>query len=104
MLTPCAPRALPDRSGLNQIPLIEWFRRHPDDLSCLEVAVGAMSGQLANIDASGANRNRNPNPNPNPSPSPNPSPNPNPNPNPNPKVLHVASALTPTLTLIQPQP
>ena len=65
MLTPCAPRALPDRSGLNQIPLIEWFRRHPDDLSCLEVAVGAMSGQLANIDASGANPNPNPNPNPN---------------------------------------
>ena len=51
-LTPCAPRAVPDRSGLNQIPLIEWLRCHPDDLSCLEVAVGAMSGQLANIDGS----------------------------------------------------
>jgi len=42
------------RAGLNQIPLIEWFRRHPDDVHTLEIAVGAMSGQLGNIDAAGA--------------------------------------------------
>ena len=42
------------RSGLNMIPLLEWYRAHPDDLFVLEVAMGAISGQMANIDASGA--------------------------------------------------
>ena len=42
------------RAGLNQIPLAEWYRRHPDDLQTLEIAVGAMSGQLGNIDSTGA--------------------------------------------------
>jgi hypothetical protein len=42
------------RAGLNQIPLIEWYRRHPDDVTTLEVAVGAMSGQMGNIDSDGA--------------------------------------------------
>ena len=42
------------RAGLNQIPLSEWYRRHPDDLQTLEIAVGAMSGQLGNIDSTGA--------------------------------------------------
>ena len=42
------------RAGLNQIPLVEWYRRHPDDLQTLEIAVGAMSGQMGNIDGTGA--------------------------------------------------
>ena len=42
------------RAGLNQIPLIEWYRRHPDDITALEIAVGAMSGQMGNIDEAGA--------------------------------------------------
>ena len=42
------------RSGLNAIPLIEWYRRHPDDLETLRIAVGAQSGQLTNIDDTGA--------------------------------------------------
>lgn len=42
------------RAGLNQIPLIEWYRRHPDDLETLRIAVGAMSGQMSNIDETGA--------------------------------------------------
>lgn len=42
------------RAGLNQIPLIEWYRRYPDDVETLEIAVGAISGQLSNIDSSGA--------------------------------------------------
>lgn len=46
--------SLSDRAGLNQIPLAEWFRRHPDDLETLEIAVGAMSGQMGNIDETGA--------------------------------------------------
>ena len=41
------------RAGLNQIPLIEWYRRHPDDVTTLEIAVGAMSGQMSNIDETG---------------------------------------------------
>lgn len=36
------------------IPLIEWYRAHPDDLFLLEVSVGAMTGQLTNIDEDGA--------------------------------------------------
>jgi hypothetical protein len=42
------------RAGLNQVPLVEWYRRHPDDLHTLQIAVGAMSGQLGSIDATGA--------------------------------------------------
>ena len=42
------------RSGLNMIPLVEWFRGHPDEYFLLEVAMGAMSGQMANIDSTGA--------------------------------------------------
>ena len=42
------------RSGLNQIALMEWYRLHPDDTFILEVAIGAMAGQLTNIDATGA--------------------------------------------------
>jgi len=42
------------RSGLNMIPLIEWFRANPDDYFLLEIAMGAIAGQLANIDDKGA--------------------------------------------------
>lgn len=42
------------RAGLNMIPLLEWYRRHPDDFFLLEVAMGAIGGQLANIDETGA--------------------------------------------------
>lgn len=42
------------RAGLNAIPLVERFRAHPDDLFLLEVAMGGMTGVLANIDADGA--------------------------------------------------
>ena len=39
------------RSGLNMIPLIEWYRRHPEEgLFLLEVAMGAIAGQMTNID------------------------------------------------------
>ena len=42
------------RAGLNAIPLIEWYRRHPDDITTLEIAIGAQSGQMSNIDKTGA--------------------------------------------------
>ena len=42
------------RSGLNAIPLIEWFRANPDDFFLLEIAMGAQAGQLMNIDERGA--------------------------------------------------
>jgi hypothetical protein len=42
------------RSGLNAIPLFEWYRANPDDLLLLEVALGANAGQLTNIDEAGA--------------------------------------------------
>jgi len=42
------------RTGLNMIPLIEWYRAHPDDFFLLEVSMGAQAGQLANIDEHGA--------------------------------------------------
>ena len=42
------------RAGLNQIPLSEWYRTHPDDFFLLEIAVGAQAGQLTNIDENGA--------------------------------------------------
>jgi hypothetical protein len=28
------------RAGLNQIPLSEWYRTHPDDFFLLEIATG----------------------------------------------------------------
>lgn len=42
------------RSGLNMIPLIEWYRANPDDFFLLEISMGAQAGQLANIDETGA--------------------------------------------------
>ena len=42
------------RSGLNAIPLLEWYQRHPDDLFLLEPALGAVAGQMNNIDEHGA--------------------------------------------------
>ena len=44
------------RSGLNMIPLIEFYRRHPEEGTyLLEIAMGAISGQMTNIDpATGA--------------------------------------------------
>jgi hypothetical protein len=42
------------RSGLNSIPLIEWYRANPDDHFLLEVSLGANAGQLTNIDEAGA--------------------------------------------------
>jgi len=42
------------RSGLNMIPLIEWYRAHPNDTFLLEIAMGAITGQMTNIDANGA--------------------------------------------------
>lgn len=42
------------RAGLNQIPLSEWFRLHPDDFQLLEIAIGAITGQFTNIDNNGA--------------------------------------------------
>jgi hypothetical protein len=42
------------RSGLNMIPLMEWYRTHPDELFLLEVSMGAIAGQLVNIDEDGA--------------------------------------------------
>ncbi len=43
-----------DRTSLNGIPLVEWYRRHPDDLTTLEIATGSFSGQMSNIDEAGA--------------------------------------------------
>lgn len=42
------------RTGLNMIPLIEWYRANPDDFFLLEVAMGAQAGQMTNIDDNGA--------------------------------------------------
>ena len=42
------------RSGLNMIPLIEWYRTHPDELFLLEIAMGSLGGQMGNIDEDGA--------------------------------------------------
>ena len=28
------------------IPLMEWYRTHPDELFLLEIAIGAISGQV----------------------------------------------------------
>jgi len=42
------------RAGLNMIPLLEAYRANPDDPFLLTVSMGAISGQLTNIDESGA--------------------------------------------------
>jgi hypothetical protein len=43
------------RSGLNMIPLIEWYRAHPEEgVFLLEVSMGAITGQMCNIDEDGA--------------------------------------------------
>ena len=42
------------RSGLNAIPLLEWYRKNPDDFFLLEPALGAVAGQMSNIDERGA--------------------------------------------------
>ena len=42
------------RSGLNMIPLIEWYRANPDDFFLLQIAMGAIAGQMTNIDTAGA--------------------------------------------------
>jgi len=49
--TGCADRGqMHYRSGLNMIPLIEWYRLHPEEGTfLLEVAMGAISGQMTNI-------------------------------------------------------
>jgi hypothetical protein len=36
------------------IPLIEWYRANPDDFYLLEISMGAIAGQLTNIDETGA--------------------------------------------------
>eukprot|EP00965_Chrysotila_dentata_P046046 1530218-Pleurochrysis_carterae.AAC.1 len=33
------------------IPLIEWYRAFPDEIFVLEIAMGAITGQMANVDA-----------------------------------------------------
>ena len=38
------------RSGLNMIPLMEWYRADPNDFCLLEIAMGAQTGQLVNIE------------------------------------------------------
>jgi hypothetical protein len=42
------------RAGLNNIPVLEGYRYNPDDFFLIEVGMGALTGQLANIDANGA--------------------------------------------------
>jgi hypothetical protein len=42
------------RAGLNMIPMAEAYRADPDDHLLLRVAMGAMTGQMANVNASGA--------------------------------------------------
>ena len=42
------------RSGLNMIPLIEAYRCKPDDHLLLEISMGSIAGQMANIDETGA--------------------------------------------------
>lgn len=42
------------RAGLNNIPIAEGYRYNPDDFFLLETSIGALTGQLANIDATGA--------------------------------------------------
>ena len=42
------------RAGLNAIPLLEWYRQNPDDVFLLEPGLGAVAGQMSNIDERGA--------------------------------------------------
>ena len=42
------------RAGLNSIPVIEAYRRHPDDFYLLQVGIGGICAPLPNIDAAGA--------------------------------------------------
>ena len=42
------------RSGLNSIPVVERYRRHPDDFYLLQVGVAGIMAPLPNIDADGA--------------------------------------------------
>eukprot|EP00039_Didymoeca_costata_P004368 m.72838 g.72838 ORF g.72838 m.72838 type:complete len:1030 (+) comp12363_c0_seq3:71-3160(+) len=37
------------RSCLNMIPIIEWYRAHPDDHFLLEISMGAITGTMSNI-------------------------------------------------------
>jgi hypothetical protein len=36
------------------IPLLEWYRQNPEDFFLLEVAMGAIGGQMTNVDENGA--------------------------------------------------
>jgi len=42
------------RAGLNNIPIIEQYESYPDDWFLLETGMGALTGQLTNIDENGA--------------------------------------------------
>lgn len=42
------------RSGLNSIPVIERYRRNPDDFTLLQIGIAGVMSCLPNIDASGA--------------------------------------------------
>jgi hypothetical protein len=43
------------RSGLNSIPLLEWYRAYPDDgVLLMEIALGAQAGTLTSINEDGA--------------------------------------------------
>ena len=42
------------RAGLNSIPVIERYRRHPDDFYLLQVGIGGVMAPLPNIDGDGA--------------------------------------------------
>ena len=42
------------RAGLNNIPIVEAYQANPDDYFLLETGMGALTGQLANIDVTGA--------------------------------------------------
>lgn len=42
------------RAGLNSIPVIERYRRHPDDFYLLQTGIGGVMAPLPNIDVDGA--------------------------------------------------
>ncbi len=42
------------RTGLNAIPVLEQYRSDPDDVHLLLTGLGAVAGQLTNIDLDGA--------------------------------------------------
>jgi len=54
ILRRCDQDVLGPSAGLNMIPLIEAYRADPDDHLLLEVAMGALTGQMASIDDAGA--------------------------------------------------